>query len=212
MNRIPVYFLLLAVALGLSACAAANQHQAASEGGAVAASSGSHEFYVAPDGADTNPGTQPQPFRTLARARDAIRAVSPQMTTDIVVYLRGGTYPVSGPVEFGAADSGRNGFNVVYRAYANEAPTISGGTKVTGWSLDHGNVWRAPLDRAGKLRGLFVNGQRAELTHGEYQGKGPWGDFVIQGNEQWADTPGKTLDGVQFDAAELPVFANPGDV
>ena len=48
------------------------------------------EFYVSPTGADGNPGTQAQPFKTLTQARDAVRAVSPQMSGDIVVYLRAG--------------------------------------------------------------------------------------------------------------------------
>jgi tetratricopeptide (TPR) repeat protein len=36
------------------------------------------EFYVAPDGDDTNPGTWQRPFATLQRARDAIRALKGQ--------------------------------------------------------------------------------------------------------------------------------------
>ena len=212
MNRIPAPIVLLVAALGLSACTATSYRQGASESSVAPAATGSREFYVAPNGADANPGTRERPFQTLARARDAVRVVSPHMTGDIVVYVRGGTYPVTSPIEFGTADSGRNGFNVVYRAYASEVPIISGGVPVTGWRLDHGNVWRAQLNRGEKLRGLFVNGQRAELTHGEFHGKGPWGEFVIQGNEPWAETPGKTLDGIQFDAADVPVFANPGEV
>ena len=31
------------------------------------------DFYVAPDGEDTNPGTVTAPFATFARARDAVR-------------------------------------------------------------------------------------------------------------------------------------------
>src|ERR1700690_1362609 len=56
------------------------------------------EFYVAPTGADANPGTQAKPFLTLAHARDVVRRVNHQMKGDIVVYLRGGTYPISAPV------------------------------------------------------------------------------------------------------------------
>jgi hypothetical protein len=169
------------------------------------------EFYVAPVGADANPGTLERPFRTLARARDAVRAINRKMTGDIVVNLRGGEYPIQSPVEFIAADSGANGFHIIYRAYRNETPVISGGARVTGWSLDHGRVYKARLDWNGKLRSLFVNGVRARMTEGEFKGVGPWGEFVIHGNEPWAETSGKTLDGIAFDSS-MPLFQNAGDV
>ena len=170
------------------------------------------EFYVAPDGADTNAGTQADPFLTLARARDAVRAINRKMTGDIVVYLRGGAYPIAAPVEFQAADSGRNGFQVIYRAFEKEVPVLSGGVPVTGWTLDHGQVYKATLNRDVKLRSLYVNGTRARMTQADFPGQGPWGEFVIQGNEPWAETPGKTLDGVEFNASDVPAFANPSDV
>ena len=49
-------------------------------------------FYVAPGGSDANPGTEAKPFATIEKARQAVRAVNKDMTGDIVVVLRGGTY------------------------------------------------------------------------------------------------------------------------
>src|SRR5690349_19353456 len=74
-------------------------------------------YYVAPDGDDANPGTITSPFKTLGHARDVVRTVNANMTGDISVYLRGGSYPVSGTIEFGPGDSGTNGHRVVYAAY-----------------------------------------------------------------------------------------------
>lgn len=170
------------------------------------------EFYVAPSGADSNPGTETRPFRTLARARDAVRTVNRGMKGDVIVNVRGGVYPVNAPMEFTAADSGFNGFHVVYRAFGKETPVISGGVPVTGWTLDHGKVYRAKLNWDGKLRSLYVNGVRAKMTQADFKGQGPWGEFVIKGNEPWAETAGKTFDGVEFDSAEVPVFQNADDV
>ena len=171
-----------------------------------------HEFYIAPQGSDGNPGTASRPFQTLAHARDIVRSVNQKMTGDIVVYLRGGVYPVKAPVEFGAADSGYNGFQVIYRAFDNETPILSGGIPVSGWTPDHGEVYKAKLDWDAKLRSLFVNGVRAIMTRADFKGQGPWGEFIVKGDEPWADTPGKTLDGVEFNSAEVPVFRNPGDI
>src|SRR5207244_599178 len=65
-------------------------------------------YYVASTGNDTNPGTITSPFRTLQRARDVVRTVNANMTGDINVFLRGGTYPVSSTIDFGSGDSGTN--------------------------------------------------------------------------------------------------------
>jgi hypothetical protein len=170
------------------------------------------EFYLSPSGSDANPGTKSKPFLTLARARDAVRSVNRQMKGDISVYLRGGTYPVAAPVEFNAGDSGFNGFRVIYRAFDKEVPILSGGIPVTGWRVDHGSVWKATLNSDHKLRSLYVDGVRAKMTQAEFKGQGAWGEFTIKGDEPWAETPGKTLDGILFNRSEVPVFANASDV
>ena len=65
-----------------------------------------HRLYVAPDGNDENAGTAEKPFRTLDRARQAVRQINENMTGDIVVTLRGGTYPIDRTIIFDGADSG----------------------------------------------------------------------------------------------------------
>ena len=51
------------------------------------------EFYVAPTGADENPGTREKPFASLIRARRALRALKRQGSLPaggVTVNLRGG--------------------------------------------------------------------------------------------------------------------------
>jgi hypothetical protein len=170
------------------------------------------EFFVSPTGNDANPGTKAKPFLTLTHARDAVRAAAPPMSGDILVNLRGGNFSVSAPIVFAPEDSGRNGFNIIYRAYQHETPVISGGVGVTNWSRVRGNIFSATLARDEKLRGLFVNGTRAAMTQRDFKGRGAWGEFTVNGTEPWAETPGKTLDGIEFDAKELPALTNPADV
>ena len=50
-------------------------------------------IYVAPNGNDANPGTVDRPIQTLARAKALVQPLLPMMSSDLVVYLRGGTYP-----------------------------------------------------------------------------------------------------------------------
>jgi hypothetical protein len=123
-------------------------------------------FYVAPSGSDANPGTEAQPFATLEKARQAVRAVNKEMTGDIVVVLRGGTYPIGRTIAFDAADSGVGGHNVIYRAQAGETPIISGGKQITGWKLDEKGRWKAPAP-VDDFRQLYVGGVRATRAQGE---------------------------------------------
>ncbi|MEN6451745.1 MAG: right-handed parallel beta-helix repeat-containing protein [Thermoguttaceae bacterium] len=122
-------------------------------------------FYVAPDGNDHSLGTKAQPFATIARAQQAVRAINQDMTGDIVVELRGGVYTIDRTIAFDAADSGTNGHNVIYRAAPNETPVISGGKPVVGWRADKRGRWKAPSP-VDDCRQLYVNGKRATRARG----------------------------------------------
>lgn len=130
-------------------------------GGTGGAAAG-ETLYVAPDGDDANPGTLAQPFRTIARARDVVRTKTSTMSGDIVVYLRGGTYPQSTTLSFDNADSGKGESYVKYVAYPGERPLITGGSLITGWAVSDAtnDIFSA---NAGTtiFRQLYVNGNKA---------------------------------------------------
>ncbi|MEU8153712.1 ricin-type beta-trefoil lectin domain protein [Micromonospora sp. NPDC048986] len=162
-------------------------------------------YYVAPDGNDANPGTLQSPFRTLQRARDIVRTVTTNMTGDVNVFLRGGTYPVSSTIEFGTSDSGTNGFRVSYAAYPNEKPVLDGGVQVTGWSQHSGNIWKAPLDRTNKLRALYVNDKRAYMASKTISSAGCYGTYNITANQaSWAWESGSQCDGAKYSLNDFP--------
>jgi hypothetical protein len=99
------------------------------------------------------------------------------MTADITIYLRGGTYSLDAALILGSSDSGKNGHRVIYKAYQNEKPYLSGGAPVTGWSHVGNNIYKAAYAGPG-FRQLYVNGRRAvrarlpnktnDLTFGPY--------------------------------------------
>jgi hypothetical protein len=96
------------------------------------------DFYVDPvSGNNANNGTSPAAaFKTLVKARQAVALVNAGMTEDITVHLRGGIHRLAATLTLGPADSGMNGFDVVYRNYGNEIPVISGGVDLSGgWVL-----------------------------------------------------------------------------
>lgn len=122
----------------------------------------SSAIYVSPSGNDADPGTLARPVKTLTKARDLVQPRTASMSSDIVVYLRGGTYPVTSTVTFGSADSGKNGFSVKYLAYPGERPVITGGQPIRGWKVFDAskNIYSASGVTT-PFRQLYVNGVKA---------------------------------------------------
>jgi hypothetical protein len=198
---------LLAVAVFLAATLTATvTHQTRASAATQAT------YYVAPDGNDANAGTITSPFRTVQRARDVVRTINASMTGDIYVYLRGGNYSVSSTIELGSGDSGTNGYRVVYAAYANETPVLSGGVQVTGWIQHSGNIWKAPLDRANKLRTLYVNDKRAFMATKTVNSAGCQGTYnIMAGQAAWAWESGSQCDGSRYSLSDFPAIARNQD-
>jgi hypothetical protein len=88
------------------------------------------EFYVAPGGSDTAPGTLQSPFRTVEKARDAARALRESGELGergVTLYLRGGVYVRSESLQFTEVDSGTMAAPTTIRPYENETVRIIGG-------------------------------------------------------------------------------------
>lgn len=171
-------------------------------------------FYVSPDGNDSNPGTESSPFKTVSAARDAVRMENSSMSGDIVIYLRDGTYPVHSTITFKPEDSGTNGYRIIYKAYPEETPILSGAVKVTGWTQHDGNIYKASLNRSTKLRNLYVNDKRAMMTSKTVTARGGEGSYSVNaGQADWAWTSGTKSDGVRYNASDVPLISrNPDDI
>ena len=135
------------------------------------------DFYVSPDGLDKNPGTLDKPFATLAKARDAVRSMkrSKGLPPDgVTVWLRGGEYPLSGPLTLNSADSGEPDKPVIYSAYEDEVPVLSGGRCIKGLRPGRGGIWKTsvPESKNGSwiFRTLYVNGSRYALARSPNNG------------------------------------------
>ncbi len=129
-------------------------------------------LYVSPEG----------PIRSLAEARDAIRAKRQAGSREaFTVLVRAGTYIMTEPFVLTPEDSGSPEAPVVYAAQPGERPIFSGGRKIDGWRQGEKGVWTAevPGVRDGRwyFRQLFVRGARAQRartpTHGFYRIDGP---------------------------------------
>ena len=182
----------------------------AGTGGSDSTESGT--YYVSPSGDDSNPGTRNAPFLTLEKARDVVRSVNAEMSGDISVYLRAGTYLMTGPVTFGPEDSGTNGHQIRYVAAAGETPVLSGATRVTGWTAHTANIYKAALNRSGKLRNLYVNDARAQMASRIAVSRGGEGTHSITaGQADWAWKSGSGSDGVKYSPSDVPNIAKNKD-
>lgn len=127
------------------------------------------EFYVAPNGSDTNPGTIEAPFAALSRARDAVRELKKAagekgLQLPVTVWVRGGKYYPERCFDLTETDSGTAQTPIVYSAYPGETPVISGARRVTGWQPYKGKIFKCefPEAKGGAIafRQLFADGER----------------------------------------------------
>ena len=144
-------------------------------------------FVVAPDGDDTNPGTLERPFKTLTRARNALRGLRRQsggtLTRPVTVWLRGGCHLLDRPLDLALQDSGTAACPVTFAAYENETPIVSAGRRVTGWQAGDGGLWHATVagvDKPGAcFRQLFT--RMPGQAHFQRRYRPTLGLFVIAG-------------------------------
>lgn len=114
---------------------------------------------VAPNGNGTACSSQAP--CSLDEARRQVRARRGGMRSDLIVLMRGGTYELPTPLTFDAGDSGLAPHRVVYAAAVGEAPILSGGVRIGGWTLGTGGVWTAPVPAGLDTRQIHVAGTRA---------------------------------------------------
>jgi hypothetical protein len=119
-------------------------------------------IYVSPQGNDRSPGTALAPLKTLERAQAFVREQNRHQ--NVTVVLGEGTYELSAPLRFTAADGGRGRHRVTWKAAPGAHPLVSGGSPVTGWSFfdKTRNIYVASVPKGLDSRQLWVNGVLAE--------------------------------------------------
>lgn len=132
------------------------------------------ELYVSPSGSDQSNGSKTAPFATITAAKEAAKKLAPNMKGDIVINILPGTYPITEKIEFTAEDSGKNGYNIVYRGTDSvDKPIISGGRSITGWQKVDDKIWSAKVDSdIDMVRQLYINEYPARIARSKYQYNG----------------------------------------
>jgi len=142
----------------------------------LAESGAAAEFWVSPNGNDTNAGTRAKPFTSLERARDAVRtrsAAQSDLRERITIWLRGGEYVRTNCLELTAADSGTPKAPVVWRAYKDEPVRLLGGRTLTGFTHVTDAAVLARLDEKARGHVLQLNLRALGITDfGEMKSRG----------------------------------------
>ncbi len=84
------------------------------------------DFYVSASGDDANDGSLEKPFKTIEKARDAVRAMDKTGKTEVVIGIMAGDYRTTG-ITFTAEDSGTEDCPVRYCKYGDGEVVINGG-------------------------------------------------------------------------------------
>jgi len=144
----------------------------------MAGCAGKGVLYVSPTGDDRNPGTIGRPFQTLERAREEIRTMKRRgglPEGGVTVFLRAGMHVREAPFVLRPEDSGEETSPVLYTAYPNEKPVVTGGRRITGWKQVVGGVrgmrpelkgrlYAASVKKGWLFHFLFLNGEPQRLA------------------------------------------------
>lgn len=169
---------------------------------AIAAVDPSIEFFVAPNGSDASPGTKDQPFATLARARDAVRALKTNGAPvgGVAITIQPGEVQVTEPFVLTAEDSGTETSPIVYRAEEPGTAVLYGGARLHGFSLvdDPVILARLPEESRGKV-------YQCDL---KAQGITDYPQLKVRGHAQPPSPP--TLE-LYFDGRPMPLARWPNE-
>ena len=154
-------------------------------------------IYVSPSGSDTADGSQNAPFKTLARAQEAVRAINSNMQGDIVVNIAKGEYYLEEGLQFRKEDSGKNGYKVIWKGI--DRPLITGAEKVTGWtaSTDHPGLYETTVDDEDRIMQIYVNGKKRYMSRSNNFVKGVVKPEQYRSVQWYADHP-KDMEGDDY--------------
>lgn len=120
-------------------------------------------FVDGENGNDENDGTENSPVATVEAARKLVQPYLSDMQNHIYVFIKGGTYHLTSPMSFTTADSGNNGFSVIYTAWGEEEPVFSGGREYKDFVLHDAekNIYKTYVGVGTIARQVYINGIRA---------------------------------------------------
>ena len=164
------------------------------------------ELYVSESGTSKGDGSKQNPFDSIETAKAAVRKLASGMQGDIVIHILPGTYFIGETITFTPEDSGKNGYNIVYKGTdPDNKPQLSGGKKIDGWQKAEGNIWSAKVgDDIDMVRQLYINEFPARIARSKY---------LYNGTRAYVDPMTEfEQDGFYIPKKNFPVLSRTGDV
>ena len=118
-----------------------------------------NEIFVSPDGDDSSSGSISAPLATIGAAKEMAKNLS----GDVTVYFREGTYTFEDTVRFTSSDKD----NVTYRAYNGEKVVFTAGTPYTGFeecTVNGVKAFRKNVGKAANISTLFNEKTTLKIT------------------------------------------------
>lgn len=112
------------------------------------------EFFVSTDGNDSYPGTYYEPFKSIEKAKESVRALLIEDPgKSVTVNIKEGIYYLDKTVEFSFEDSGSENAPIIYKAVKGTKPIFTGSVELKNWSLleDTEVLKILPPDVCGKI-------------------------------------------------------------
>jgi len=116
-------------------------------------------IYVSKNGSDRNPGSKEAPFASPEAAKAAIARLKQRGNgAQVEMIILGGTYYLSRPMVFNAAESGSPGRPYIIRAAAGAVVTFSAGTPLKlDWKRHDARIWKSVVDKSWFFEGLYAD-------------------------------------------------------
>lgn len=119
-------------------------------------------FYVSSEGSDNNYGTIHRPFKTIAKAVNAVKENN-EYKSAVIMFFKG-TYYLDETIMLTDKYFGENGKSLTIKPYNNERVTLSGGCRInTDWEYYRDGIYKCSLRRQRAEIGfdqLFADGRR----------------------------------------------------
>ena len=130
-------------------------------------------FHVSPTGNDTANGSAENPFRTLERARDAMRRLKKihggtLPKGGVKVLIEGGAYPIRQTFNLASQDSGTLKAPIIYQAKSGQKPIFCGRIRIMKWKPISNARLRDKLDPSVRDKVLEADLKALGVTN--------WGD------------------------------------
>jgi len=128
------------------------------------------ELWISENGSDSADGSKANPFLTIERALDEVKAINDDMTGDIIINFASGEYFIDETVQITTEHSGKNGYDIIFKGENKNNPSvIHGGQKIEGWTEYKDGIYKAPVEGDVEfIRNLYVDGQPMVCSRSKY--------------------------------------------